>query len=192
MAAARHNTTAPHRHGTAARFLAAAALAWLLLVPCLQTARAQSEYQVKAVFLCRFAQYIDWPTNTFATAACPITIGVLGDDPFGVALDDAIKDETPQNRRLVVKRIKRPEDAADCQILFVSRSEKPRLRHILEHLEKTGTLTVGDSESFAQMGGVINFTIQGGKIRLEVNPDAARAQGLKISAQLMKLARLVP
>jgi len=155
------------------------------------SATAQTEYDLKAVFLCRFAQYVEWPATAFVDTATPITIGILGDDPFGKIIEEATAGETPQNRKIVIKRFKRLEDVSPCQILFISKSEKARIGQILKSLNGTGTLTVGDTEQFARMGGVINFTIQSGKVKLEINANAARSEGLKISAQLLKLATLV-
>lgn len=160
-------------------------MAWGIL------SQAQTEYDVKAVFLCRFAQYVEWPPTAFASATAPITIGILGDDPFGKAIEEASADERPQNRKCVIKRFNRPEDLTPCHILFISRSEQGNVPALLQALDARPILTVGDTEQFTREGGMINFTTQGGKIRFEINPKAANEAGLKISAQLLRLAKIV-
>ena len=91
-----------------------------------ESARAQSdtskEYQIKAAFLFNFAQFVKWPGNSFVSGDAPFKIGILGDDPFGSALDAMIQGETIDNHRLVVVRGQRIEVLEDCQMIFVSRS----------------------------------------------------------------------
>jgi len=139
------------------------------------TARAGvSEYDVEAAFLAKFPDFVKWP----ASSGSPVTIGVLGDDPFGGALDQMAR----------VKRSRRVEDLKGCKIVFISRSERGNLEGILASLSGANVLTVGDSEGFAKQGGIIEFVVEGGKVRFEINTGAAGRSGLQISSQLLKLA----
>jgi len=150
--------------------------------------QAVDEYHVKALFLYNFAKFVDW---TPATPTDTICVGILGDDPFGDVLDQTVAGKTVNGRSFVVRRLKRYEDAKVCQIVFVSGSEKKRLHAILNGLGSFGVLTVGEMEGFAAHGGVINFEIAGGKVRFEVNVDAAERAGLKLSSKLLSLATIV-
>jgi hypothetical protein len=145
------------------------------------------EYDLKAAFLFNFAHFIEWPADTFASPNTPIIIGVLGDDPFGPILDKIVEGETVQNRKLVIKRSRQVDDLKDCQVLFISKSEKDRVPQILASLDDASVFTVGEMEGFAQHGGVTNFFLQGKRVRFEINLEAARRRGLKISAQLLDL-----
>jgi hypothetical protein len=140
-------------------------------------ARAQgggaSEYAVKAAFLAKFPQFVKWPAG-----AGGMTVGVLGDDPFGGALDGLVK----------VKRSKRVEDLKGCPIIFIAKSERGNLAGILSGLAGTNVLTVGESDGFARQGGVIGFVMDGDKVRFEINAGAAKRAGLSIDLQLSKLA----
>ncbi|MEI6147707.1 MAG: YfiR family protein [bacterium] len=154
----------------------------------------RAEYEVKAEFLPLFAQFVKWPSASFADTNAPLVIGVLGDDPFGAALDRAVKNQnTAGGRRLVVKRSQDIEDVAPCHLLFVSKSEKDHIDRILAVLAQGGraVLTVGDAEGFAARGGIINFVLQEKKVRFEINPEAAGRGGLIISWELLNLARIV-
>jgi len=180
--------------------LPAMGVRWLLAGICvlfagLRGASAETpsskEYQVKAACLLNFFQYIEWPAAAFPQTSTPITIGVLGEDPFGDILERTFQDESVQGRALVVKRSRQVEDLKDCHVLFVSKSEKNQLGEILASLRGASTVSVGDMDEFAQRGGIINFYIDSGKIRFEINPTAAQPRGIKIGAQLLKRARIV-
>ena len=162
--------------------------AWLPAT-CAETAPI-NEYQVKAVFLYNFVQFTDWPEEAFPATNTSFCIGVLGEDPFGKALEQTVAGESIKGHNLNVRRAKKLEDLKDCQLLFISKSEKPRLAQILAACENDGVLTVSEIEGFTAHGGVINFYIRENKIRFEINAAAARRKGLKISAQLLRLGTI--
>ena len=171
--------------------LAAACVA-LGLVTAPATTRAQEaqslEYQVKAAFLYNFAKFVDWPPAAFPAPDTPITIGILGDDPFGGWLDAMVRDKRIDQRRIVVKRLSRPAEATQCHLLFISNSEKAQLCLILAGLKRASVLTVTEVERGAAVAGIINFTMVGSKIRFEVNEPAATHAHLQISSKLLRLA----
>jgi hypothetical protein len=149
------------------------------------------EYQVKSVFLFNFAQFVTWPSEAFSGARSPILIGVLGDDPFGRALDDVVMGEAVMARQLVVERFRRVEDIKTCHILFISPSEADKYEQIFAGLRGRSILTVGDTDGFSNRGGMIRFRTEQNRIRLRVNVAAAQAAGLTISSQLLRAAELV-
>jgi hypothetical protein len=149
------------------------------------------EYQVKAVFLFNFAQFVEWPPASFANAGDPIVVGVLGNDPFGSMLDEAVRGEEAQGRRIVVRRFNDVEAASHAQILFISSKEASRLPQILAALDHKPVLTVGESEGFAVSGGMIRFTMDRGRIRLRINVDVARRANLRLSSKLLRPAEIV-
>jgi hypothetical protein len=170
-------------------------IAYVLLLLGSLNAKAQAapsrEYQVKAVFLFNFTQFVDWPPAAFAEDTTPLVIGVLGDDPFGRYLDDIIRGEQVNNRRLTVQRYRRPEDLKACQVLFVSRSEDRNLDQELAALKGMDVLTVSDADGFAARGGMIQLITENGKIRLKINVGAAKASSLIISSKLLRSAEIV-
>ena len=185
------------RHLLLARTFAARrlfSLAALLSVACFyfqapHQASAQSlssrEYEIKAAYLYNFIKYVDWPSY-----GDTISIGVLGSDPFGPALAP-LNGKTVKGRRLVIKHLDSVRDAQQCQIIFVSSSERQRLQEIFESLRSARVLTVGETQGFADGGGIINFIEENNRVRFEINAEAARRTGLNISSELLKLARLV-
>ena len=170
--------------------LLVSALAWSA-PPALSGTTPNQEYQVKAVFLFNFTQFVEWPAEAFAHPSAPLVIGVLGEDPFGAYLDETVRGETVNGRSLMVERYRRIQEIGNCQVLFVSRSESDRLDQILASLAGKPVLTVGDFEGFALRGGVIRLLTVGGKIRLRINLDSAKAAKLTISSKLLRPAEIV-
>ncbi|HEX3623999.1 MAG TPA: YfiR family protein [Verrucomicrobiae bacterium] len=155
-------------------------------------APAQSkEYQIKAAFLFNFAQFVNWPSTAFTETNAPFCIGILGDDPFGQALDQTVQGETVDNRKIIIERSKNIGDLKNCQMIFVSRSEKKHINEILANLDSQPVLTVGEVEGFAESGGDIDFYLAGPKVRFEINPTATQSDGLKVSSQLLSLGKIV-
>jgi hypothetical protein len=154
-------------------------------------AQPSREYQVKAAFLLNFAQFVEWPAATFAATNQPFTVGVLGDDPFGPALEQTVQGETIHGHPVVLRRASRPEDLKDCQLIFISKSEHARFGDILPQCTGRGILTVSEFPGFAAHGGMINFYLDGKKVRFEINPTAAQHEGLRVSSQLLNLGKIV-
>jgi hypothetical protein len=143
------------------------------------------------VFLFNFSQFVDWPPQVFPDERSPIVLCVLGDDPFGAALDDVVHGEVVNGRALAVRRIRSVEEATDCHILFVSRSERAHLDEILRRLKGRSVLTVSDMDDFARAGGMIRFVTVDNKIRLRINVESARTAGLTISSKLLRPAHII-
>jgi hypothetical protein len=150
-----------------------------------------SEYQVKAVFLFNFAQFVDWPAEAFADSSTPLVICVLGNDPFGDALDQTVRDERLGSRPFQVRRYHSVDEIKTCHILFISRSEGARSEVILAGLKQRSILTVSDADDFAQRGGMIRFVTDRNRIRLQLNLAATEAAHLTISSKLLRVAEIV-
>jgi hypothetical protein len=164
----------------------------LVLLLAVGGARAQeyqpSEYQLKAAFLFNFAKFVEWPAETFPEAKSPIIIAVLGENPFGTELERTIRDKTVNGRLLQLKEFHSPAEAKECHVLFISNSEKNRLREVFDSLRGSTVLTVGEADNFTASGGIISFVREGNKIRFQINEQAAHDARLKISSKLLSLA----
>src|ERR1700745_2383489 len=117
-----------------------------------------SEYLIKAGFIYNFAKFVEWPSTSFPQSDAPIVIGILGTDPFGSGLDRIVADKKIGSRGFVVRRYKWSKDLKDlreCQILFVSSSEKAHTDEILEFVKWLPILTICETPGFAERGGVI-------------------------------------
>jgi hypothetical protein len=150
------------------------------------------EYEVKAAFLFRFAQFVEWPADTFKGTGEPFTYCTIGDDPFRGALERTLNGKTIGQRTLRVEHLNGGGKIGDCQVLFVGGPGDKK--HVAETLASAGSLpilTVGEADQFAENGGAIGFCTEENKIRFEVNLDAAGKAGLKISAKLLALAKTV-
>src|SRR5580658_4627257 len=145
------------------------------------------EYRVKAVFLLNFIKFTEWPPSAFTASDSPISICILGADPFGDALDQVIAGESANGRKVALERLKRAPSAKACQVLFISKSEK-NIEKVLPVLGP-GVLTVGDEENFVHAGGMISFIIENRRVRFDINQTAAENAALKLSSKLLSVAR---
>jgi hypothetical protein len=151
-------------------------------------AEAPLEYQVKAVCVLNAARFVSWPASAFGNPSSPLGIGILGDNPFGSALQDVVAGETIHERRIVVRRVALSE-AATVQVLFISNSQRGHLDEILRALGDVSVLTISEIDRFTQNGGMLGLALDRGKIRFEVNSDAVRRAQLKIDSQFLLLTR---
>jgi hypothetical protein len=168
----------------------------LLLAGLLQAGSAWSaavapEYQLKAVFLFNFTQFVEWPPQAFADAKSPLVIGILGSDPFGDYLDETVRGETVNGRPLLVRRYASVDEVNNCHVLFISHSEAPRQTAILGKLKGKSILTVGEDDGFVGAGGVIRFLTVSNKIRLRIGLASAQQAALTLSSKLLRPADIV-
>ena len=150
-----------------------------------------SEYQVKAVYLFNFGQFVEWPAQSYPSQNAPFVIGVVGRDPFGKTLDDVVRGESLRGRPFVVRRFKDASEIEDCHILFIARSEADRLDQTLEVTRGRNVLTVTDIQGAERRGAMIVLVSQENRVRMRINLSAARASNLVISSNLLRPAELV-
>ncbi len=145
-----------------------------------------AEYRVKAVYLYNFGRFVEWPAGMAQNESFDIC--VMGRDPFGGDLDSTLAGEAINGLKLAARRMDESRDAAGCRILFISASESPHIKEILNALQKTPVLTVSDAPGFIEAGGMIQFVLRENKVRFEVNRGPAEKAGLILSSQLLKVA----
>jgi hypothetical protein len=149
---------------------------------------APTESEVKAAMIYNFAQFVEWPESGLKASTSSFVIGVFGEDPIEMVLADTVRGESFQNRPVQIRHVAAPNDAKGCDILFVSQSQRKRTSEILEAIRASNTLTIGDTDEFVSLGGMIAFKKEGNRVRFAINPDAAMRSGLKISSKLLRLA----
>lgn len=146
-----------------------------------------TDYQIKAAFIYNFLKFIEWPQDLHEGS---ITICILGDDPFGNAID-IIKGKYVSKKEILVKYCYSIEDVEEGDILFITSSEKKNIESLISSVKGLSILTLGDTNKFSQKGVIINFYIERKKIRFEINVVAAKQAGIKISSKLLNLAKIV-
>jgi len=149
------------------------------------------EYRSKANYISKFPSFVDWPADAFPPESAPFLICVLGDYPFGISLSELTAGQTFRNHRYEVLWIHNPIDSRSCQLLFVSKSERKRYNQLLDIVRGQMILTVGETPDFLDAGGVIAFSMRGDTLQFDVNLAAANKAHLKMSSQLLTLARRV-
>ncbi len=151
---------------------------------------AFSEYEVKAGFIYNIAKFVEWPERTDAGSRNQLLVCVLGSDPFGKAFEQ-IEGRTVQGKKLGIRRVASAREARECHILFIGRSEKDRVARITETVKDWSILTVGDTEGYLREGVMVNFYMEDGKVRFEIDVERTKQSKLSLSSHLLKLARIV-
>jgi hypothetical protein len=193
---ARQDNHSPSQSPANSRGSRAWLLLWIAVVSCglwpvSERAHAApgekpSEYDVEAAYLFNFGKFVVWPSLT--SAAQPITICILGEDPFGTALDRLVTGEKIDGKPVVDKKISRVEEAPSCSILYISTSESAHLNRILGAVKDAPVLTVSDISDFLDRGGMIQFVLRDNRVRFTVNLGPAQRDRLILSSELLKVA----
>lgn len=148
------------------------------------------QYVIKAAFLYNFARYTEWPQNAFQGTLAPLRLCILGNDPFGPALQ-SIAGKRVQNRTIMVIHLIWAEDAPQCHMLFITASAQGHLKDLFKTLEGKPVLTISDTPDTVHAGGVIGLEMVEKKVRFRINLDNADSAGLKLSSRVLNLAAIV-
>lgn len=165
---------------------------WMMLAGAMEASDAVAkDYQVKAAFLFNFTKFVEWPEQRFESATQPIVIGILGPNPFGEELTQILHDRRVAGRTLIARTVATDAEACNADLLYVCAGQERRFELLRERLLKAGVLTVGEADTFVSSGVIITFIFEAEKVRFEIDQGAAERAGIKISAQLLKVAAYV-
>lgn len=186
------------RHGMQNTPLLAGAIKRIMYVVCLGLVLPVSllsqadEYTVKAVMLERFARFVEWPEilNVSDTTQ-PFIVGIIGENPFGSKPENIYSEQKIKNKKVSVRYISGVDEIGNCNLLFISGSEKTNLSRILSFTKNKPILTVSDTEGFAKAGVLINLFLNENKVNFEINEAAVRESGLSMSYLLLKAGKIV-
>jgi YfiR/HmsC-like len=150
-----------------------------------------TEYRVKLGFLYNFAEFVQWPSDAFRSPSAPFVICVAGRDPFDRAIEQELRSRTIGGHSVDIKTLKPADDPKACHMIFVRAGDKQAAASILASLRGSSTLTVGETQGFVDLGGVITLVLEDKRLRFEINLDAARQTRLTLSSKLLALAKIV-
>ncbi len=173
--------------------------ACVILAPTLyatQDIDAAKAIKVKAAYLYQFTKFVEWPKTAFERDKSPIVIAILGNDPFGTVLDKTVFEKTVRGRRIAIVRIgaygrDSRKTLRSCHLLYVASSERHRIREVLDDIDSQNILVVGEGKDHATSGGMIGLVLDSGRITFHVNHEAVKRAGLRMSAKLLRLAKIV-
>lgn len=174
---------------TRVMFWGALMMLWLGIFPRLEAqSNGPDEYQQKAGLICNFLRQCKWPERRFPTPDAPFIVGIFGNDQISGYLRENIQGRQIQGRSVQVRRITMKEDLSMCHLVFVSRSERDRLRVVMGETRRENILTVGESDNFLASGGVIQFTSYAGVVRYKVSLDAVRRERIEPGGFVLRMA----
>lgn len=177
------------------RLLSVVALAWFACTPVHATPDDETafgmERRLKAAFIYKFAQYIEWPADAFASPAAPLIVGIVGADSIAEELQAATEGHAVKDHPIVVQRIKPGASIAAIQVLFVGKSEAARLSHWLNAVNRRPVLVITESEDALEQGSTINFTTEERRVRFAISLASADRNRLRIDSRLLGVAQRV-
>ena len=147
-------------------------------------------YMIKAAFIYNFTKFVVWPQQDSSSDAKSFNVCLLGDDRLTAAAN-TIQGKSVQEKVLQIKTISNAGENGQCEIIFLAISEAEQLQQALEILKGTRVLSVGCSNDFVDMGGIIGLFVENNKVRFDINSLAADDNGLKINSRLLELANRV-
>lgn len=184
----RLNTATPQVPWPLRQVLVASLLAMALwqvhLLAAAEPPRVAAEYDLKAAFLFNLAKFIRWPAAKFEHEDSPLVIGIRGDealDRFSRLLGEKAIDQ----HKIQIKAIAQIEELRSCHVIFLSRAEKDDLAQWVAAGNSASALTVGETTDFLQQGGMIQFALASGELRLEINEQCTRQAGINITANAL-------
>jgi hypothetical protein len=149
------------------------------------------EYPVKLAFLYNFTKFIEWPPESYSVPEAPMVICILGDDPFNPGLEAELRTRMVGSHPVEIRTLRANDSLGVCQIAFVPATDENQATRILRGLKGSSTLTVGETEEFTRLGGIIDLTVEEHKVHFELNLLAAKRARLTISSKLLALAKIV-
>lgn len=160
---------------------------------CAQSSRPQIslEYAVKATYLYKLAPFVNWPPDTFTAADEPFRICVAGEDPFDTYLEKVVAGRRLGTHPFVVRHIDTVTPGTDCQVIFISSLHSQSISQALDAVRGEPVLTVTDSTVPPDPGSVMQFVIEHGRVRFDVDTGQAARNHLTISSKLLNLALAV-
>jgi hypothetical protein len=171
-------------------------LAVLLFFPCTVwsdrtvSANSMSEYKVKAAFVLNFALLTEWPEQSFSNETAPIKLCVLGDRRLMQAFD-SINGKKIGKRSLQVTTTPPHDASPSCHIIFIGKNVSTKIvLRTLTNVSKKPVLTIGEKDTFIDLGGAIHFFMEKSRLRFGVNTTVIEKQNLRLSSRLLKIARL--
>jgi hypothetical protein len=153
-----------------------------------QAQAARLEYAVKATFLYKLAAFVDWPASAFSEAASPLNVCVVGANPFGEQLEQVTAGQRIGGRSILVRRSNSVDRGATCHILYLGNTDATVTSRALQGLRGRPVLTVTDASFEDSSRGIIHFVLREGRVRFEIDPDAAARNGVTLSSKLISLA----
>ena len=146
------------------------------------------ERAVKATFLYKFVPFVQWPADSFPLPDAPVDICVVGTDPFGEILDEAVAGQSIAEHPIRIHRFDSWSEDAVCHVLFVS---GPQTSDVLESVRGMPVLTITDSADGMEAEGIIHFVVEADRVSFDIDAVQAQMNGLTVSARLLALARMV-
>ncbi|HLP45711.1 MAG TPA: YfiR family protein [Candidatus Kapabacteria bacterium] len=150
--------------------------------------RTMKENELKSALLYKICKFTRWSRPVNAGKSFIITI--LGPTTPGNEITIP-PEKMVQDKRIVIKKIKKLIDIRDSHVLFITAPEAYRLNEILSYTEGKDILTVSDTRGFSEKGVIINFYVEDAQVKFEINREAEEKSAIKLYSQVFRNGKIV-
>jgi hypothetical protein len=167
--------------------VAACLVALLLALPALAQGNPL-ELAVKATYFYKFAPFATWPATVFAAPDAPVVLCIIGDDPFGSTLEQAVGGQRIGERPIALRRLAQAGRQSGCHIMYMAGSAAQPVAAALSAVRGTPVLTFTDEARGGNAKCIVHFVVRDGRVRFEIDEYAAAENGIVISSKVLSLA----
>lgn len=148
------------------------------------------DYKAYSLFVYNFMKYVEWPE---ANSKNEFVVCIFGDSPIQKELQTlAASGKKVKGKTIVVKTITKPEEANECQLLYVAPSKSSAMKTINALYKDKPILIVGEREGLAKKGAALSFvTLEDDALKFDINKKEIAEHQLKISSSLVSLGIVV-
>lgn len=147
-------------------------------------ANADASYTIRAGFILNFLKLTSFNSSPKQYELC------VRDNDKTYQVFKALEKRDVQSKALKVSNLSSLNQAASCSAVYVGSDFDKEFQNVADKLRDSGVLSIGEGEEFLAAGGLIGFTEENRKLRFSVNLERSKSAGLKMSSQLLRLAKI--
>jgi hypothetical protein len=148
-----------------------------------------SETSVKAAYVLKFLNYVEWPAASFAAEDAPYVIGVAGDEAMLAELQRQAAGRALQRHPVIARKVGGGDLPSGLHLLYIgAHGDRAREGALLRQAKQQSVLLVTDFDGALDQGSMINFRLVDDRVRFEVALDPVRRAGLELNTRLLSVA----
>lgn len=141
------------------------------------------DYTLQTLYIFNFTKYVEWPSANKA-----FKIGVVDNANAEEFLTRMAKAKSTGSTEITVINTKNELELSSCQIIFVPANNTQMAVKLIERFGSEPILIITEESDLTRKGASVSFKLVSGKLRFQINEDAIKSKGMKVSSSLLTLA----
>lgn len=161
-----------------------------LVMPSTYIVADEAENQLIAIFLGRFASYVELPPSSHEH----FIITVLGENPFDNILTETYRSKKIKDKTVLIQHAPSLEELASLpksDLVYITLPSFRKRQQAIHYAQEQRILSISDKLGFAENGGIIQINFVAQKATIKINYDAAVNSQVRISAPLLSIATVL-